>query len=158
MNPQAFTLNEEKCLSSIITPVSIQQAYELCRIYHLVYQQANVRALWDTGAESSCISQGLARHLGLKTIDMCQVCSVTDVKPSPVYMIDILLPSNVTINNVRVSEFLDNGSFEIIIGMDIITLGDFAVSNKDRKTIVSFRIPPSDNPIDFVKEVNRNSH
>jgi hypothetical protein len=65
-----------------------------------------------------------------------------------------LLPSNVAINNVRVTEFLDNGNFEILIGMEIITIGDFAISNKDKKTIVSFRTPPSDNPIDFVREID----
>jgi hypothetical protein len=48
---------------------------------------------------------------------------------------------------------MDNGEFELIIGMDIITLGDFAISNKDNKTTVSFRIPPRDEPIDFLKEV-----
>ena len=35
-----------------------------------------------------------------------------------------------------------------------LTLGDFEISNKDGKTTVSFRIPPSNNPIDFVKHIN----
>jgi len=64
---------------------------------------------------------------------------------------DILLPSGVVMPNVRVTEFIDNGIFEIIIGMDIMTMGDFAVSNAGGKTTVSFRVPPSDTPIDFVK-------
>jgi hypothetical protein len=38
--------------------------------------------------------------------------------------------------------------FNVIIGMDIITLGDFAISNKDEKTVLSFRIPSVDT-IDF---------
>ena len=41
---------------------------------------------------------------------------------------------------------------EILIGMDIIGTGDFAVSNYDNKTTFSFRWP-SISKIDFVKEV-----
>ena len=156
MKPQAFTLHENGLLSSIITNVSMRQSLKLCQDYHLVCQQADVRALWDTGATGSCISQGLARHLGLSAIDMCPVRGVTGVVNSLVYRIDILLPSmpsSVAMSNVRVTEFMDNGSFEIIIGMDIITQGDFAISNKDGKTTVSFRVPPSDDPIDFLKQI-----
>jgi len=42
----------------------------------------------------------------------------------------------------------------MLIGMEIITVGDFAISNKDKKTIVSYRIPPSNNPIDFCIEIS----
>jgi hypothetical protein len=103
----------------------------------------------------SSVSKGLANHLGLRAVDMCQVQGVGGPQKSSVYLIDILLPSKVGINNVRVTEFLDNGSFSMIIGMDIIKLGDFAISNKDRKTMVSFRIPPSDDPIDFVQMIKK---
>lgn len=154
MKPQAFTLNSEKLLDSIITPVLMRQSNELCRSYKIANQQAEVRVLWDTGATGSCICKGLARHLDLTPIDMCNVRGVSGISQSNVFLIDILLPSNFTISNVRVSEFLDNGAFEIIIGMDIITLGDFAISNKDKKTIVSFRTPPANFPIDFIKQVN----
>jgi len=155
MIPQAFTFKGDQLFSSIIIPIAMQQSHELCRDYKLVCQQCSVSALWDTGATGSCISKGLARHLGLKPIDMCIVRGVGGTSSSNVYLIDVLLPSNVIINNVRVSEFLDNGAFGIIIGMDIITLGDFAISNKNGKTTVSFRIPPSDNPIDFVEQISK---
>ena len=154
MKPAAFTVSDNSRLSSIITNAFMRQSVELCRDYKLKHQQAEVLALWDTGATGSSVSQGLARHLGLKPIDMCLVQGVKGVDPSPVYLIDILLPSNVAINNVRVAEFQDNGIFAMIIGMDIITLGDLAISNKDKKTIVSFRIPPSENPIDFTKDIS----
>jgi predicted aspartyl protease len=153
MMPQAFTLTSQSRLRTLITPVSMRQALLFCREFNLPCQQAEVRALWDTGASGSCISRGLANHLGLKPVDICNVSGVNGIHQSAVYKIDIVLPSNVTIDSVRVSEFMDNGAFEIIIGMDIITLGDFAISNKDRKITVSFRIPPRDEPIDFLTEV-----
>ena len=153
MNIQAFTFKADNLLNCIITPIGMRQSLELCREYKLMCQQAQVRALWDTGATGSCISKGLAKHLNLKPIDMCTVRGVSGPAESYVYYIDLLLPSNVEILNVRVSEFLDNGTFEIIVGMDIITIGDFAISNKDGKSTVSFRTPPADEYIDFVKQL-----
>lgn len=40
---------------------------------------------------------------------------------------------------------------DILIGMDIITLGDFAVTNYEGVTKLSFRVP-SQRHIDFVEE------
>ena len=36
------------------------------------------------------------------------------------------------------------GDYDLIIGMDIITLGDFVISNKDNQTWFAFRYPSSD--------------
>ena len=151
MKPQAFTFTGKGLLTSIITPIRVRQSYELCQFYNLVCQQNDARALWDTGATGSCISQGLAQFLNLSPVDMCRVHGVSGVHTSRVFVVDILLPSNFVVKNLRVSEFLDNGNFELLIGMDVITLGDLAISNKDGNTMVSFRTPPSDNPIDFVE-------
>jgi hypothetical protein len=63
--------------------------------------------------------------------------------------VDILLPNMVSVRDVYVTEFIDDGDFDVIIGMDIITCGDFAISNYGRKTVVSFRVPAQKPPIDF---------
>jgi hypothetical protein len=47
-------------------------------------------------------------------------------------------------------EFTSDKMFDILIGMDIITLGDFAITNANHRTVVSFRIPPDTKHIDFV--------
>ena len=91
MKPQAFTFNAENILNSIITPIQMRQSLNLCREYKVVMQQAQVRALWDTGATGSCISKGLAKHLNLKPIDMCTVMGVSGPANSYVYFIDLLL-------------------------------------------------------------------
>lgn len=44
-------------------------------------------------------------------------------------------------NNLRVLKIEKHDVFDIIIGMDIISKGDFAVSNLNGKTSFSFRIP-----------------
>ena len=43
---------------------------------------------------------------------------------------------------------------DVLIGMDIITLGDFAVTNRDGITVMSFRTP-AQGRIDYVKHINQ---
>ena len=46
------------------------------------------------------------------------------------------------------------GGGEILIGIDIICLGDFAITNKNNKTTFSFSIPPY-KELDFVERANK---
>jgi hypothetical protein len=59
-----------------------------------------------------------------------------------VYSVDIRLPNEITVSNVLVSEFVDNGTFDVILGMDIITFGDFSISNFNRESLFQFSYPP----------------
>ncbi|MBK5203582.1 MAG: SEC-C domain-containing protein [Prolixibacteraceae bacterium] len=65
-------------------------------------------------------------------------------------MVCLLLPNNVSFRSVSVTECESLGAFDVLIGMDIIGNGDFAVSNLDGKTHMTFRLPSCEN-IDFVK-------
>ena len=67
------------------------------------------------------------------------------------YLVDVRLPNNVTVRDVKVcaSEIGSQG-IGLLIGMDIISVGDFAVSNYGGKTAFSFA-HPSMGKIDFVK-------
>jgi WD40 repeat protein len=60
---------------------------------------------------------------------------------SDVYLVNIELPNKYMISGVRVTEGKISGDFEVLIGMDIIQLGDFAVTNYNGRTVFSFRIP-----------------
>ena len=44
------------------------------------------------------------------------------------------------VTNVMALEF-DNDEYDVIIGMDVICKGDFAITNLNGKTTFSFRIP-----------------
>ncbi len=54
------------------------------------------------------------------------------------------------IENVMIASGKLGQGMDILIGMDIITLGDFAITNYNNKTVFSFRFPSSE-VIDFVK-------
>ena len=53
---------------------------------------------------------------------------------------------------VPVSKMVLLGGIDVLIGMDILGLGDFAVTHHDGKTVFSFCVP-SRRHIDFVSEV-----
>ncbi|NQU80394.1 MAG: SEC-C domain-containing protein [Bacteroidetes bacterium] len=111
-------------------------------------------ALWDTGATASVITQKTAAALGLKPVSKTMVSHAGGESTQSVYLVNIYLPNSVVIPNVKVTECQDtSGTFGVIIGMDIIALGDFAVTNFNGITTASFRIP-SIATTDYVKEFN----
>ncbi len=117
----------------------------------------SVNAIWDTGATNSVISPQVAKDLGLIPIGMTNVHTTGSIERCNVYKIDLLLPNQVTVMDVRVTG-MNIYSADALIGMDIIALGDFAVTNAKGKTCFTFRTP-SRRVIDFVKETEKeNKH
>lgn len=101
-------------------------------------------ALWDTGAMSTCITHKVAETLNLIPMGKMRVHGANGVGDANSYCVDIYLPNKVLVKSVTVAEprFSEEGcNFDAIIGMDIISLGDFFVSNYNKKTIFTFRYP-----------------
>ena len=140
----AFKFEYDRIVSSLITPVSIDVATVTRQDKPRNFIKVN--ALWDTGATNSVIIPKLAKHLGLKPIDKTIVRGVNSEEEANVYLIDLILPNNVLFNNVKITESEFMGA-DILIGMNIIQNGDFAIANAKGKTRFSFCIPPHDNPI-----------
>jgi hypothetical protein len=152
MDALAITIKADRLLNRIISAMTIQQAEAFCEPRDIQIKPVEVRAMWDTGSTGCCISQKLAEYLGLISIASLDLTSVHDSKPSNVYLLDMIFPDKIKANNVLVAEIIPSGEFDIIIGMNIISLGDFAVTNDHGKTIMSFRLPSSNIPIDFSKD------
>lgn len=111
--------------------------------------------IWDTGATHSVITRKVVDALGLKPITQVKVNHVGGEGYSNVYLVSIALPSNVNVRGVRVTEgkLPLRSNANVLIGMDIISHGDFAVTNFNGKTTFSFRTP-SIEEIDFVSKAN----
>jgi hypothetical protein len=107
------------------------------------------RALWDTGAMSTAITPALAKKLGLKVVSRTKMTTPSGTSDCNQYFITLLLPNKVEIKDVLVLEAIP-ANCDILIGMDIIAMGDFAVSHFEGKTVFSFRIPSMQH-IDFIK-------
>jgi hypothetical protein len=151
MNSQAFTVSSNGILDTIITPISFRQSQNLCCRFNLKGNTVDILALWDTGAQGSCVNNRVAKLLGLTSIAQCEVAGINGIHRSNIYLADIMLPNNLIVTDVQVTEFFNKEEYDAIIGMDIIALGDFSISNYDKKTMISFRVPPG-KPVDFTKE------
>ncbi len=137
----AFTLKYINLTNRLISEVEIR--YNGNRI--------KAQALWDTGATNSCISVDVVSKLSLISHGFTQVKTPSGTSTQGVYLIDVILPNKVIFDNVQVfdSAIGDQG-IQMLIGMDIISKGDFAISNYQGKTTFTFRCPAIAE-IDFVK-------
>lgn len=93
----------------------------------------------------------MVEKLDLKPIDMVQTQTTGGIHLSPVYYVNIVLPNNVGFSRRRVTEG-NIGGADVLIGMDIITKGDLAISNFNQKTTFTFRIP-SIETCDFTQSI-----
>lgn len=110
--------------------------------------------IWDTGATNTVITQEVVDKLGLKPIGITRVNTASEQnKETTQYIVDIYLKDDLCIENVVVTLGKLGGNFHCLIGMDIITIGDFSLTNMDGKTTMSFRVP-SCHEVDYVKNMN----
>lgn len=99
-------------------------------------------SLWDTGATGTCISYELAQKLHLTPIGFQCIQTPSGSAQVKQYKVHIVLNQELVVQDVTVfdSEIGQQG-LDVLIGMDIISLGDFAISNYKGTTQFSFRIP-----------------
>jgi len=107
------------------------------------------KAIWDTGATHSAINQNVVDQCSLKPTGMKEVHGVHGKQLAETFLIAIGLPNNVFFRDIEVT-LGELGGADMLIGMDIITRGDFSITNVGGKTVFSFRVP-SIETVDFVK-------
>jgi predicted aspartyl protease len=109
--------------------------------------------LWDTGATHSCLSPKIVQSLGLKPVDTTTVHGVNSSQVADVVIASIGLTNGLFLADRRFSVSNIPG-IDVLIGMDIIMLGDFAISNGGGKTRFSFAIPPFKNKPSFAEKAD----
>jgi len=115
------------------------------------HQLTECNAIWDTGATSSVITGSMARKLNLKPTGKTEVRNTSGKEIENTYLTNIYLPNKVALSFLRVVECKELvGGFDFLIGMDVIGIGDFAITNVDNKTTLSYRVP-SVETIDYVE-------
>lgn len=151
-NAKAFTSRYDKTLSNVLINEIIVEDPTVTR-YKGAKPTLNVKAhaIWDTGATNSAISPTIAKSLNLQPINVVNVGTAGGDYLTNVYVVDILLPNNIWILDVQVTEAPIKGA-DALIGMDIMLLGDFAVTNSNGETVFSF-VVPSIKTIDFVTQI-----
>ena len=103
-------------------------------------------ALWDTGAGCSCVKPSVLEKLKLEKKDIITYREVTGVnsqaQQKPVYRINLILPNNVIFPQWNFVESDIATKADILIGMDIISQGNFIIDNSNNTTKFSFSMPP----------------
>ncbi len=99
------------------------------------------RGLWDTGATTSTIKDSLAKQLQLPCIGQQEMMGAGGPYIANIYLGGLVLPNNVVISSTKLSGFPGCDAFEMLIGMDVILLGDFLVSRENDTIHFSFQYP-----------------
>jgi len=99
-----------------------------------------IRALWDTGTNKTTISKKLAERLHLDSVGDGFLYTASGEVTSKIYKANLYLPNGIEMSDIEVVE----GTLALhdaLIGMDIISRGDFAVSNSNGRTVFIYRTP-----------------
>jgi hypothetical protein len=94
------------------------------------------------------IAQTVVEALRLAPVGMIEVEGFHGIEVRPVYEVDIVVGDGIKFDCVKVTGATSLASHEVLIGMDIISQLDFAITNAEKKTVFSFRYPSSET-IDF---------
>lgn len=86
-------------------------------------------AIWDTGATQSVVTKATARALDLVPSGMARVFHAGGESDFNAYLVNLHLPNGLNVAAVHVLEMEDGQDFGVLIGMDVITLGDFTITN-----------------------------
>jgi len=133
-NEDGFTAQFSRIVEYIITPLYIESALD-------EGQKILVNALWDTGANKSVIRPEIVEKLNMKCISLGEMGGISGKSNlCGVYFVNIHFPNKKIMKDVCIIENYPP-TCEVLIGMDVISKGDFAISNYNGKTTFTFRSP-----------------
>lgn len=128
-----FTAEYGEKVNRLVTPVTVQECGG---------KKPSVmidKAIWDTGAVMSCISEEIVRRENMQPVDNGVLVTLTGQKDIMYYYLDIRLSEKIILHNVKVAgiSMADRDS-AFVVGMDIISRGNFSVKNIKGKTEICF--------------------
>jgi len=104
-------------------------------------------AVWDTGATNSVITFDVVRRLNLYSEGSTIISGVTGSQVVDSYLVTFTLPNGFS-KDIFTTSCTEAIGCDVLIGMDIISIVDFAITSGSHGTTFSFKTPPG-NEIDF---------
>lgn len=144
----AFTVYGGGPLLELTTQVGLTKPYEPRPL------QLSFVGVWDTGATGCAITKDVADAIGVKPCGIANVAGVHGTQPVNTYFIALHLPTGNTIPLLEATELDPSAGCDFLIGMDVICMGDFAISNVGGQTVFTYR-SPSQEVFDFTKPCGR---
>jgi hypothetical protein len=155
MPPQshALTARHPGCVHVIRTQCDVGESYDRTKVGGPP-SWSPFTAIWDTGATGCVITDAVVKKCNLAPIGMTKVSGVHGIQDAEVYVVSLKLPNDVAFATVEVTKGELAGA-EVLIGMNVITTGDFSITNLNGNTVFSFRFP-SQHEIDYVLDLQQN--
>jgi hypothetical protein len=141
-NTFSFTVTLPRIPREIRTPASVAQPFNLASALpgkHPTFH--TFEALWDTGAVATVISERVVQRCELLPTGMTRVRTTLGTADCEVYLINLNLLNKVFFPSIHVTKATLGPTFDILIGMDIISGSDFAISTQKAAICFSFRHP-----------------
>jgi predicted aspartyl protease len=97
--------------------------------------------IWDTGASGTAISKKVADALGLISTKVTKVYHAQGETLANVYLVSLGFPdSSLRFKELSVNEAVVYGA-DVLVGMDVISQGDFLITNDGASTELHFHHP-----------------
>jgi len=151
--PMAFTCRYAARSLRLQSEIEIFPAFDPSQS---LLQGRKYQALYDTGATHSSISPKVVAELALASVGAQNVGVGGGTLTTTAHLVNIGLPNKVMFPMMRVAQVALHGGIDVLIGMDILGVGDFAVTHHKGSTTFSFCCP-SRRDIDFVTEVDNSN-
>lgn len=111
-----------------------------------------INALWDTGSSESVISSNIVKELSLQSVGSALLNGTSLSCKTKIYEIILLFAEKQRIAlQVTESPQIGGSGIDLLIGLDVISMCDFAVSSDNENVCMTVRYP-SRGLIDFTKE------
>lgn len=149
MKPVPYTQTYVKPALCISTACKISEPYDANMDSNDHPPYIELKAIWDTGAMRSTISTQIANKLNLIPLGQTRVCHADGESICNYYVVNLLLPNKIEIKMLMVNDGKLTDT-DMLIGMDVISLCDFTITNPGAETKFSFQVPSSLD-IDFEK-------
>jgi hypothetical protein len=140
---RSFIKSYDKSVNKLKTTLEIKPIASTDK--NLYNELVKVNALWDTGATLSFIKPKLRDQLKLRmfrTGSSVSIAVVGGIVKADFTLLSMHLTNNFIIEYCPIYVVDLPVNFDMVIGMDIISMGDFALCNTNNKTSFSFVIPP----------------
>jgi hypothetical protein len=110
-------------------------------------QRWKARALWDTGAQMCAINTALAQDMGLEIAGYIAAGGFGgDMRDAPFFLVNLDFPDGIRFSKVPAVAYDKKTTHNFIIGMNVITAGDFSLIREHSGSRFSFTI---DSPEDI---------
>ena len=126
---------------------TLQTAVRLSEPYHPSWggpapQLHEYSAVWDTGASRSAISKRVAEELGLQPTGQTDQQTANGPREALLYTLNVYLPNGVAFVATEVIDAIMG--VDVLVGMDIIGAGDFAVTHRYGHTVMTYQSPSAE--------------